>query len=172
VNDPAKYGYEAAKPTEPVVYNNNAQAVQQYFNERAGTVSKGIDAETDKQLRATLTEGINNGESTSQLMDRIENVYGAATGYRSERIARTESQKALHFASQQAWKQSGVVKNYIWLTGGPDPCPICSQLDGTVKADPSDFPGGGNAHVNCECDVMPNTMMTPTSVATEALAAV
>ncbi len=161
VNDPQKFGYEAEAPETPFTYDANTAPIKQYFTERAGTVSQGIDAETDKQLRATLTEGLNAGESLQELSDRVEGIYNAAAGYRAMRIARTETQSALHFASGQAWEQSGVVENYIWLTAA-DPCKLlCAFVANTVAKKPDGFkvPGGGvPCHPNDRCEVVPYTV--------------
>lgn len=169
LNDPQKYGYAAEAPSTPFKFDPNTEPVKQYFEERAGyrtptgtvtsikdPVGQGIDAETDKQLRATLTEGLTNGESLQDLADRVENVYGAASGYRALRIARTESQAALHFASKMAWEQSKAdIQSYIWLTAS-NPCPLCKKWQNVVRKSMNDFPNGGDyLHPNCRCDCVP-----------------
>lgn len=138
-------------------FTTATEAIKRYFAERAGTVSRGIDEETDKQLRASLTEGINDGENLYQLMNRIEDIYSAAAGYRAERIARTESATSASFASQQAWLQSGVVDENEWMVDG-NPCPICESNDGMVAVIGEAFLSGDDgppAHPNCECALLP-----------------
>jgi HK97 family phage portal protein len=166
---------ESTATTEPLEYDSTTPAIKQYFAERAGTktnsgnvtdlkdsVGNLIDAETDKQLRAALAEGLSNGVGLQELSDSVESVYGAASGYRALRIARTESQAALQFASHQAWEQSGMVSSYIWRADGPNPCPICIALNGVVHKNLSDFPNGGSyAHPNC---ILPGQKVEATDV--------
>lgn len=154
LNDPQKYGYSTPSPNEKVTYDNADALVQQFFAERANKVSGIIDGETDKQLRATLTEGVNAGEKMQDLLDRVEKVYGAASGYRALRIARTESQNALQYVNERVWSSSGLVDKYIWKTA-IDPCQLCAPYRNVVKDTPQDYGGLPTIHVNCRCTLMP-----------------
>lgn len=158
-------------------YDDQTSGVQKFFDQRETKVSESIDDETDKQLKASLAEGIDLGESLGMLADRVENIYGAAAGYRAERIARTESIMSSTFATRDAWKSSGVVEYQKWLTAG-DPCPFCADMEGqtlglndseayfrvgdimtldsgdTMKFTYSDIQGPP-IHVNCRCSLVP-----------------
>lgn len=104
-----------------------------YFEQRAGMVSKGINEETDKQLRATLSAGINDGESIDELSARVESVYGSAAGFRADRIARTESTSSATFGQIEAWQQSGVVEAQEWFTAMDERvCDYCGDMDGKI----------------------------------------
>lgn len=106
--------------------------VTNYFNSHVNKVSKVVNDETEKQLRATLAIGINEGESIEELAARVTNVYGAAAGFRAERIARTESIHAGGFASNEAWRQSGEVDAKEWYTTQDElVCDYCASMDGT-----------------------------------------
>ncbi|OAE01867.1 phage minor head protein [Arthrobacter sp. OY3WO11] len=107
--------------------------VTDFITNRNGKVSRGIEDETDKQLRAELAAGLAEGESIDQLTARVEKVYGAAAGFRADRIARTETIRANNFASQAAWKQSDVVEAKEWFTAKDERvCPYCGPMDGKV----------------------------------------
>lgn len=107
--------------------------ITRFITTRNNKVSKGIDDETDKQLRAELTEGLASGESIQELSARVEKVYGAAAGFRAERIARTETIRANNFASEEAWRQSGVVEAKEWFTAKDERvCPFCGPMDGRI----------------------------------------
>jgi HK97 family phage portal protein len=157
-------------------YDDTKDGVQKFYDERSTKVSAGIDEETDKQLKASLAEGINAGESVPQLANRVEDIYGAAAGYRAEAIARTESINASTFATIDAWKQSGVVSGKVWTVTSSNPCPYCLDMDGkTVGLGDNYFDKGDSltvenvgtmtfdyqnvigppAHVNCRCDLLP-----------------
>jgi len=105
--------------------------VQTWFNEKAAKVGGDVNAETEKQLRATLADGIANSETTFELRARIENTLGFASTRRADNIARTESARAQTYADISAWKQSGVVEGKQWYTAQDERvCPYCSDMDG------------------------------------------
>ena len=169
VNRPADYGYGAysadATPEAGFTYDPNTAAIKDFFNKRTGegnitnlkdAIGNGIDEETDKQLRATLTEGISEGVGLQELSDRVESVYGAASGYRALRIARTETQQALQFASNAAWSQSAIKPDsWIWLDDGPNACVACHALNNKIFTNLNDVPNGGVLHPNCTCSTVP-----------------
>lgn len=106
---------------------------KKYIDERGPIVAATIDDETAKQLRATLTEGLNAGEGYTDLAARVETTYGAASGYRAERIARTESISAANTANIDAWQSSGVVEAKEWYTDSDaNTCPFCDEMDGKI----------------------------------------
>lgn len=159
------------------VYDDSRTGIQKFYDQRETKVSASIDEETDKQLKTSLAEGIDAGETVAELADRVENIYGAAAGYRAERIARTESIMSTTFATRDAWRISGVVQNQQWLTAG-DPCPFCADMDGktlglndseayfrvgdsittddgqTMSFKYQDI-SGPPLHVNCRCSLIP-----------------
>lgn len=107
--------------------------VIKFYEKRASTIAKDINTETDRQLRKTLREGIDAGESIDELSARVEDVYGAASGYRAERIARSETIKASGFAQDEAWQQSGVVEAKEWFTAKDERvCEFCNDMDGKI----------------------------------------
>jgi HK97 family phage portal protein len=131
------------------------ELLHKYFKDRAGTISVGIDEETDKQLRASLTEGVTGGEDRQELLDRVEKIYGSATGYRADRIGRTESQAALNYAAERTWDATGLVAEYIWLAAA-DPCALCQQSVDQVVTKSSEFATGPPpVHPNCRCTLTP-----------------
>ena len=115
-------------------FDPNTADVTDYISERGNIVGTAIDEETAKQLRATLTEGINTGEDYQMLSARVESVYGVAAGYRSDRISRTESINAANTASVDAWKQTDVVEAKEWYTSqDTHVCSWCAEMDGKVE---------------------------------------
>jgi HK97 family phage portal protein len=151
INDPEGYGYNAPAPAEPVDYRDVTGKVDKYFQQHTDIVFEGVDSETTKQLRASLNEGINASETTQELADRVENVYGAAIGYRAERIAITEANRALQYSNFAVWQDSGMVDSYIWKTAS-DPCPKCIPYADMVRQSPGDFP---EEHPHGRCAVIP-----------------
>jgi SPP1 gp7 family putative phage head morphogenesis protein len=84
-------------------------------------------------------------------------------------IARTETAPAYNFATQEAWKQSGVVEKKQWLTARDEAVRHAHELaDGqevpldqpfTVDGEKLDYPGASNAsagnRINCRCTTVP-----------------
>ena len=151
--------------------------VTEFLTQRNRKVSKGIDDETDKQLRTSLAEGLAAGESIEELTARVETIYGAAASFRAERIARTETIRANNFASEEAWRQSGVVEAKEWFTAKDERvCEFCGPMNGRIVKlgeryfeQGAEFEGsnGGKLklefeaietpplHGNCRCTLLP-----------------
>jgi SPP1 gp7 family putative phage head morphogenesis protein len=126
----AELAYNGAQVPTFDPYKKN---IQNWFNGKAEKVGGDVNAETEKQLRATLAEGISANESTYELRARIENTLGYASTRRADNIARTESARAQTYADIAAWEQSGVVVEKRWYTARDERvCQYCSYMDGTV----------------------------------------
>ena len=150
--------------------------MRDYFENRTLRISQDVNDETEKQLRASLSQGVQNNEPPEELRARIESVMGSAGTVRADRIARSEVARAQGYANIQAWSQSGVVEAKEWFTAEDEHvCPFCSQLDGkTVGLDENFFSkgdiytAGGQTmklsyddipsaplHANCRCVLLP-----------------
>ena len=120
----------------------------------------GYNVETAKSITRQLGVGLAKGETTAELAARIETVYSEATGYRAQRIATTEANRAIVGATSDAYEQVGV-SQVEWITDG-NPCPECEALEGTIidiggsfaQNDYGDVEGG-DLHPNCNCKLVP-----------------
>lgn len=162
---------------DPSLFNAFNQAVQDYYNGRSTKVSKSINDETEKQLRAELSQGIQSGETSYELRARIEKVFGFAATVRADRIARTEVTTAQSFADIEGWDQSGVVEAKEWYTAMDERvCKFCRPMHGqkvglkknyfkkgdvfegddgkTIALDYTDIIGP-SLHSNCRCVLLP-----------------
>ena len=99
--------------------------VQTYVPKLAGKINGTVIAD----LKAALQAGIAEGEGSRELRKRIEVIFSSRTKAGAMSIARTESARAQMVATQEAFKQSGVVTAKVWLTAG-DPCDWCAPLEG------------------------------------------
>lgn len=114
-------------------YDPFTPALRKYQETRSVKVAKDINDETEKQLRASLVEGINQGEGTYEIRARIEAVMGTATTQRADLIAQTEVARAQSFADVEAWGQSGVVEAKEWYTAADErTCKFCGPMHGRV----------------------------------------
>lgn len=128
-----------------------------------------------QKLADSLSEGFVAGESLSELVKRVENVYEAAEGAPAVRIARTETSFASNKAAVEGYKQSGFINQKEWYAN-PDACEFCQPLDGKIVGIddnyaelgqtllgqeggnyPVDFQSIGEppAHPHCECTILP-----------------
>lgn len=171
---------------DPSMFNPIATEVISYYQARAEKIAVDVNDETEKQLRATISQGIDAGEDDAQLQARIEAVFGAALTYRADRIARTETTRAMGFGDVEAWKQSGLVtgKEY-YCVHDEHTCAWCSDVDGTIVSLDTDFFHVGDVltvddkplhfsyddistpplHTNCRCLVLPVTIPLDEAIA-------
>lgn len=66
-------------------------------------------------LKASLADGIAEGEGIGQLADRVDSVMLDRIKSSKEAIARTEVTASSTIGTQEAWRQSGVVSGKEWL---------------------------------------------------------
>lgn len=98
-------------------------------------MASGFNDETLDKLNKTLAEGIQAGEGIGELKKRVNGVYDNISGYRSERIARTETLKASNSATLEAYRQTGYVTQKAWAVN-PNACDECNDYNGkTVPLD-------------------------------------
>lgn len=85
------------------------------------------------RLRAELIEGMTErGEGLRELTKRVKSVFEHASTYRAERIAKSESSRAVHAAQAEAAAESDVVQGLEWLLS-TDACPLCQEVGEKVK---------------------------------------
>lgn len=154
---------------------NFSTGAQNAAKEAARRVVTEFTKQTVDKLKAEIAAGVNAGEDLAQLTKRVNAVYDKALGYRTERLADSESHKAVNKGVQLGLKQAGV-KNKVWRALGSNPCQYCRAMDGTIISVESSFvPKGGtmvgedggeavqdydavenaHAHANCHCWLFP-----------------
>jgi len=158
----------------PKIAGLNQGAVD-LLNRRGARVVDSIGEALTERVRGTLAQGIENGETQPQLIERVRaETSGVSSEYAAERIARTETARAFSVARRDAWKESGIVKARRWLLSG-EPCPLCLELskrfteadlstpliakggsitdaDGTSYTFDWDSLEGPPGHPGCQCD--------------------
>lgn len=116
-----------------------------------------ITRTTRKSLTKQIAESLTEGLTPSQLGKKIAES-GEFSASRALGIAETELSMANGHAAMDAWKESEIELEKIWLlTNEPNPCPICihNAQAGAIPLD-SEFPSGQKmnpAHNRCRCDV-------------------
>lgn len=138
--------------------------VLEALRERVAFLSTRVNEETARALSEQIAAGIEAGETTAQIADRIADVYEQAVGYRAIRIARTEILSASNKGALAAYKAGGATGKR-WVTAGDELVrethrAANGQVVGiaqkfSVGADALDHPGdpGGSPAeiINCRC---------------------
>lgn len=144
-------------------------------------MSQNFNQDTLDQLSASLAEGMQNGESIDDLSQRVADVYDQAQGWRTDRVARTESLGASNSATLDAYRQTGYVTAMTWYAN-PGACEYCDSMDGTTVGIEQNFVNQGDSvdvtqddgstdsyqadygdvetpplHPNCSCTIIPVT---------------
>jgi HK97 family phage portal protein len=93
----------------------------------------GINATTVKRLRTSLAEGLEEGETLTELRGRIEGQYDSFDKHRALVIARTEAIWAWNAGAVEGYIQSGMVQKKQWVSSGDQrTCGFCSDMDGKI----------------------------------------
>jgi SPP1 gp7 family putative phage head morphogenesis protein len=135
----------------------NKRAVE-YSKARSAELVTNLEQSTRDMLRATVTQGIEEGWSNDKLAGEIEDSY-AFDPARAETIARTETAYADIQGNLDGYRASGVVQGKQWIIAQDEFCDECNELDGVVVGLDEQFPGDGGdgppLHPNCRCDILP-----------------
>lgn len=142
--------------------------VKEHLKRFAGKDLKDINETTRSQLRTQLVEGFRAGEGYREMTARVRDVMGGNTA-RAENVARTEVTRSSNFASDSAYKQSGVIPRKEWIPTISDDRTRDEHLAlakevvdideqfviGSASADfPGDF-GVPELDCNCRCTIAP-----------------
>lgn len=140
--------------------------VVDFINDRS-FLMVGVNKTTSDALRATLVEGVAEGEDMGQIRDRITSVYDEAQDFRAETIARTEVGAAQNFGRNAEMKNQKVQKKR-WISifsNSRDSHMAASEqvveadetflVDGEELEYPGDPNGSPGNIINCQCSVSP-----------------
>lgn len=148
------------------------QTLLGYFDKRTFTMAQQVTRETNDKLKTQFSQAVEKGESIGEIKSRIGDLFKGMEGYRSERIARSETIRGSNYATQEAYKESGVVEAKEWLTTKDEATDDeCMAMDGKVIPLDDNFFHKGDTfgglkldyenvgfpplHVNCRCTLIP-----------------
>lgn len=150
------------------------QGMLQAVHDRVEALAFSTNDVSVRLIEETIAQGILEGESVTQLRNRIRDIYNA-TPERAERIARTESIYASNQGALEAYRQSPVVTAKEW-SAEFDACEFCAALDGKVIGLEQEYASLGDGfqgvsggvlnidygdvnmpplHPNCRCSLLP-----------------
>ncbi len=140
-------------------------------------LAESYNETTRDMLKGKLEQGLKEGLSQDELADVVNGVYDYSDEVRAEQVARTETFRIANYSTQQAWKQSGVVKSQKWYTAADERvCPYCAPMNGKIISIDEDFFKKGDEvtgsdgskfqvdysnvsapplHVSCRCYIRP-----------------
>jgi hypothetical protein len=138
-------------------------AAMQFLAARENRIS-GVAQETFDGIRAQIQAGLDAGETTAQLADRVRAAFNGASKERAMRIAITETAAAYGHARQKGMEQAGV-RYKRWLTSGGDnvrpthreannqavPVSEPYRVGGENLMHPGDPAGSAANVINCYC---------------------
>ena len=128
-------GTEAMLTVKPDVVYSLLDEARKYLNKTPKKISKTVTETAYDRIRKSLADGIEAGESVSQLKDRVIEGYKSLEVYQAETIARTEVSRATNFATIDAFKQSGVVEGKEWVVTPDDRlCEFCEAMESEYNA--------------------------------------
>lgn len=114
LGDAAKQLFSEIGKDDP--YTMPPEKVLAFVKQRENRLS-GVPADIHEKIKAALDEGINAGESTAQLSDRIRAAFNGLSRDRATMIAQTETSAAYGYSRDVAMKAAGVSYKR-WLTSG------------------------------------------------------
>lgn len=135
------------------------QAAFDYADAHGGELITDLAGTTIEDLRDVITNAIEQGMSSADLSDDIEEM-GAFGEARADAIARTELANAHVQGNVEGWREAGSVVGKKSILGDnheiEDECDECAAA-GAVPMDEDFIPGYSFPpyHPNCVCDIVP-----------------
>ncbi|ORX22484.1 phage portal protein [Thermoanaerobacterium sp. PSU-2] len=173
-NDFAEQAYNEVFATKAMKikkdFDPSLHRIAEWIQNKTFKFAQQITQDTEEMLRQQLEEANANGEDIDQIMRRVAEVFDiSATGYRAERIARTETVPAANAGALEGYRQTGLVSRKTWLTAEDERVREWHQeADGQtvgidepfiVGGEELDFPGDPNGSaeniIQCRCTVIP-----------------
>jgi len=157
------------------VFNNRDELVRDFIYKHTNKIAKDLNKNTNDSIKRILADNVD--ESEEVIGRKIRVMFDDMEVSRAKTIARTETFKAVNFATEEAYKQSDVVRAKRWFTGLDERvCEFCEPMHGhtfavgstifdkgkrlsgssggTLELDyePIQFPP---LHTNCRCGLSP-----------------
>lgn len=143
-----------------------------YLNETPIKFSTEVAKTTNDGIRDAIATGVGEGEGIGKIAKRINDLFDGYETSRAKMIARTETSRSTNFATDEGYKQSGVVTGKQWLTAMDERTDEeCADMDGKIVEIDDEFLQEGDTiggltldygdieypplHNNCRCTIIP-----------------
>lgn len=138
-------------------FQDRNDVVRNFIYNHSRKIVKGIDEVTNERIKRVLADNVDANEAV--ISRKIRDMFEDMEVSRAKMIARTETFKAVNFATEEAYKQSDVVIAKEFYTAEDERvCPDCEGLDGKQFDIGEDvFNGVDNPpiHPDCRCGLTP-----------------
>ncbi|WP_161950281.1 minor capsid protein [Clostridium thermosuccinogenes] len=104
-----------------------------------------------KNLKETVTQGIVQGKSNSQMANELKDVMGKGA-YDCRRLVRTETMHIVNSATYDTYKRAGMEKVELIVAEDERLCDECSEAAGVYDIDKAPILP---IHANCRCTIVP-----------------
>ena len=112
---------------DPHLHDTIKNASLDFCKETNETTAKNLGDALDELRKELITGLVTQGDSIPELTKRVMGVFENCEKFRAERIARTEASRAVHAASLESAKESGVCEGKKLLISG-NSCPLCHEV--------------------------------------------
>jgi len=170
IKEEGKLALELVGINEPI--DMTVARIIKYLNETPIKFSTEITQTTNEGIRDAISTGVGEGEGIGKIAKRINDLFDGYETTRSFKIARTETSRSTNFATDEGYKQSGVVTGKQWLTALDERTDeACVEMNGKIVQLDNDFLKDGDTianvtvdygnvtypplHVNCRCTIVP-----------------
>jgi HK97 family phage portal protein len=144
INAGAKLGLKILDELDQIISIDAATV--EFIKERILKLSEEVNADIISALQDSLSTGILEGETISQLRKRVQEIYVGMKTSHAENIARTEATAAVNFGTLKAYMMSPEVIGKRWYAE-PDACAFCESLKGKMIGLKESFvPVGAHVH--------------------------
>jgi SPP1 gp7 family putative phage head morphogenesis protein len=158
-------GFDATQKTYGFAHSMPDPRSIAYLNERVILLSEKTANRLKGDMKYELVEGMKNGESITQIKQRLAPIFEDMEDYELERLARNEVLNATNEGRMEAYREDGDVKYKVWraalkdkrtaddskrLAGQIQPLdkPFIDPLNGKTCDHPPNRP-------NCRCGTVP-----------------
>lgn len=130
------------KLTNDLVFQFSRENIQKFIFNRTTKIAKDLNDYTNERIKRVLADNVSENEEV--IGRKIRQLFNDMSVDRAKTIARTETFKAVGYATNESYKQSGVVVAKEWFTALDERvCEFCASMEGKqVKLDDNFFDKG------------------------------
>ena len=152
------------------VYHAENPANVAWVNQRAYDYAQMINGTTRDDINRIVARGLQENLTIAELAINLENYFKNNNAMRAIRIARTETVVATNAGRVSSMKQSGRIKDHMWLSQRDSDVRDISgddhvSLDGTIVKIGDAFPGNGGSQADFPSSPNERCLTIPVQVA-------
>lgn len=158
-------------------FEMRGEEAERFLQDYSLLLAKSKFIQVRDRIREILIRGLEEGHGATTIGNALKDEFVKMKGYEAERIARTETIRALNYGRELAYKKTNLVSHKQWLVTYDDRlCPFCYPLANQVVPLNADFITETHVrvqnpplHPNCRCTILPVIREDARKTATGAL---